>query len=102
MLCEELVDISLDDAGLAASQLPDDEDLEDVFSPPCLAVHDATAHNTLKVLYGNSTAAALTDLTTEVSNDNDEMFEKTEHNVYNVRSYFKFNFQSILMITKIS
>ena len=101
MLCEELVDISLDDAGLAASQLPDHQDLEDVFSPRCLAVHDATAHNTLKVLYGNITAAGLTDLTTEVSNDNDEMFEKTEHNVYIVRSDFKFNFQSILMITKI-
>ena len=41
MLGEELVDISLDDAGLATPQLPDDEDLEDVLGPPGLAAHHA-------------------------------------------------------------
>ena len=50
MLCKELVDISLDEAGLAAAQLPDDEDLEDVLRSSRLAAHDPVAHYTLKVL----------------------------------------------------
>ena len=41
MLCEELVNVSLDDTGLPATQFSDDEDLEDVLGPAAQACHDA-------------------------------------------------------------